>query len=67
MTSLETRLRLPVLGVIPFARDPLDERTEDLAGLQRRFRNLFPVDVGAVDTAQILDEEMVLVVENDRQ
>jgi succinoglycan biosynthesis transport protein ExoP len=31
VADVETRLRLPVLGVIPFARDPLGRRTDDPA------------------------------------
>ena len=34
MADVETRLRLPVLGVIPFARDPLGERSDDPAELE---------------------------------
>lgn len=34
VADVETRLRLPVLGVIPFARDPLGESTEDPAELE---------------------------------
>jgi capsular exopolysaccharide synthesis family protein len=34
VADVETRLRLPVIGVIPFARDPLGDKTEDPAELE---------------------------------
>ncbi|MEO5960165.1 MAG: polysaccharide biosynthesis tyrosine autokinase [Opitutaceae bacterium] len=34
VVDVETRLRLPVLGVIPFARDPLGEKSDDPAELE---------------------------------
>jgi succinoglycan biosynthesis transport protein ExoP len=34
VADVETRLRLPVLGVIPFARDPLGKRSDDPAELE---------------------------------
>jgi succinoglycan biosynthesis transport protein ExoP len=34
VADVETRLRLPVLGVIPFARDPLGKRTDDPAEVE---------------------------------
>lgn len=34
VADVETRLRLPVLGVIPFARDPLGQRGDDPAELE---------------------------------
>ena len=34
VADVETRLRLPVLGVIPFARDPLGRENEDPADLE---------------------------------
>src|SRR6185503_13012916 len=34
VADVEARLGLPVLGVIPFARDPLGDRTDDPAELE---------------------------------